>query len=466
MRSRSLVLASVTALLLGGGGSARPAPTPFANPPEIRSSGGVLDATLTIGPATVEVARKTVALNLYNGLYMPPVLRVQPGDRIRLHLQNGGPFGANIHYHGFQVTPLAPGDNIFLDTPPGGSYDYDFTLPADHPPGLYCYHPHVHPGVNKDIAGGLSGGLVVGDVLGTLGLGGLTERFLLLKDLKFEKGQVVVDPDPDGPTRRTVNGLWRPRLEMAPGELQFWRIGNVGANIYYRLRLDGFRFMIVAQDGNVKNQIVETRELLIPPAARYEVLVQAPRRRGTHRLRALHFKTGPGGDAYPPQVLASVRVAGARVTAPPLPSMPVVADLRDQSLTGMQRRTVTFADDPNDPNRFLIDDKVYDHDRIDQPVTLGSLEEWTIVNTANELHAFHIHQTDFQVISVNGVEQAFSGYQDTVNLPAATRKGGPSQVVVRIPFTNPVMVGKFVFHCHIVQHADQGMMANIEVAAP
>ena len=81
---------------------------------------------------------------------------------------------------------------------------------------------------------------------------------------------------------------------------------------------------------------------------------------------------------------------------------------------------------------------------------------------------FHIHQTDFQVVAINGKRRRFTGYQDTVNLPAATRKNGrlvPGEVTVIIPFTNPLMVGQFVYHCHIVQHADQGMMANIQVVA-
>ena len=70
---------------------------------------------------------------------------------------------------------------------------------------------------------------------------------------------------------------------------------------------------------------------------------------------------------------------------------------------------------------------------------------------------------------MNGVPQTFTGYQDTVSLPFARRVQGqmiPGEVTVIIPFTNPVMVGEFVYHCHIVQHADQGMMANIEVVAP
>ncbi|HEX2491902.1 MAG TPA: multicopper oxidase domain-containing protein, partial [Blastocatellia bacterium] len=103
--------------------------------------------------------------------------------------------------------------------------------------------------------------------------------------------------------------------------------------------------------------------------------------------------------------------------------------------------------------------------RIDQMVRLGDLEEWTVRNASQELHVFHIHQTDFQVTEINGVRQPFTGYQDTVTLPIATKKG-PGEIKIRIPFTNPLIVGKFVYHCHIVQHADKGMMANIEVVNP
>jgi FtsP/CotA-like multicopper oxidase with cupredoxin domain len=124
---------------------------------------------------------------------------------------------------------------------------------------------------------------------------------------------------------------------------------------------------------------------------------------------------------------------------------------------------MTFAD--GDDNDFLINGRTYDHHCVETVVTLGDTEEWTIENTSREAHVFHIHQVDFQVIEVNGVAQPFTGYQDTVNLPPATRSG-PSVVKVIIPFTNPVIVGEFVYHCHIVQHADLGMMANIAVVDP
>jgi FtsP/CotA-like multicopper oxidase with cupredoxin domain len=392
---------------------------------------------------------------------MPPLLRVQPGDTIALRLANASSEHTNVHYHGLAVTPLGNGDNIFLDIPPGDSLTYGFQVPADHPAGLFWYHPHFHPMVNRQIAAGLSGGLVIGDILAPFPeLRGITERVLLLKDLKVRKGSPVEDPDPTGATIRTINGLFKPRIDIRPGELQLWRIGNIGANIYYRLRLRRHVFQVLAQDGNLKNQLVETKELVVPPAARYEVLVRGARP-GRYKLIATRFSTGPDGDQYPPQVLATVASSGAEAAEIPLPtSFPPVPDLRERRID--VERQIPFADSGDD---FTINGLTYDHDRIDTTVTLGNVEKWTIQNMSRELHVFHIHQTDFQVVEVDGVPQPFTGYQDTVSLPFKTRRG-PGTVKIIIPFTNPVIVGKFVYHCHIVQHADQGMMANIEVVAP
>ncbi len=456
--------------LLASIGVATASPPALTNPPEIASENGVLSATLTVATGEVAVGKKRIETTLYDGQYMPPVLRVQPGDTVRLHLANAATDPTNLHFHGFTVTPQLGGDDPFVEVRPGAAFDYDFTIPSDHMSGLYWYHPHLHPMTNTAIAGGLSGGIIVGDVLAPFpALHGITERVMLLKDLKIRHGVTVLDPDPSGATRRTINGLFQPRIDIQPGELQLWRIGNIGANIFYRLKLPGYVFGVVAQDGRAKNQIVSTKELTIPPAARYEVLVRGGKP-GKRSLRALRFDTGRAGDRYPGQRLATVVSRGASVAEPlPLPSsFPVVPDLRTLPITG--QRVVTFADGGTAlPFHFTIDDKLYDHDRIDTTVHLGDVEEWTVRNTSFELHVFHIHQTSFQVVEVNGVPQPFTGYQDTVTLPFATRRNGdvaPGEVKMIVPFTDPAIVGEFVYHCHIAQHSDQGMMANIEVLPP
>lgn len=120
---------------------------------------------------------------------------------------------------------------------------------------------------------------------------------------------------------------------------------------------------------------------------------------------------------------------------------PTVEDLRTQPIAN--RRTFVFSENP-DTNQFYINGMQFDENRIDTTVYLGAVEEWTLQNVSNEAHVFHIHQLDFQVIEVNGKPVPLTGHQDVVNLPVQ------SEVKVLIPFTNPVIVGKSVYHCHIV----------------
>ena len=351
MRSSTLCLVIVSVVLAAALAGA--APPPFANPPELASVGGQLTGTLTVAPGEVEIAGKRFTTTLYDGAYMPPVLRVQPGDTIRLALANAGGMATNIHYHGLSVTPLAPGDDVFTTVNPGVTYQYDFPIPPEHSSGLFWYHPHVHPDVNPQIAGGMSGGMIIGDVLAPFPqLAGITERVMLLKDMKLRKGSPVIDPDPSGSTLRTINGLYQPRIDIKPGELQLWRIGNIGANIYYRLRLPQHVFYLLSQDGNPTTRLIELKELVIPPAARYEVLVRGARP-GKYRLQARAFNTGPAGDHYPAQLMATVVSRGPAMPKIPLPTVfPSSPDLRLASVT--TRRNITFADaDSNDPEHAV-----------------------------------------------------------------------------------------------------------------
>ena len=441
---------------------------PFSNPPEIASANGLLSATLTVGPAELTVAGENVTFPaLYDGLYTPPVLRVQPGDTIRLLLNNFAQLPTNVHYHGLNVTPLEGGDNIYISIDQGDSFQYDFPIPAHHRQGLYWYHPHRDPLLNTQIAGGMAGGIIIGDVLAPFpSLKGIPERVMLLKDLKTEGGFPVEDPDPNGPTKRTINGLFKPRLEMRPGQLEFWRIGNQSSNIFYKLSLGGQRFHIVATDGVLQNQAVETQTLLLPPGSRLEVLVYGPPN-GTYQLQDAAFSTGPAGDQYPGQLMMTVVSKGSPVENPtPIPppsAFPKLPDLREATIN--RHRTIVFADTA-DPNLFYINGKPYSPDCVDTVTKLGDVEEWTIQNTAQEAHVFHIHQLDFQVTEINGKPAPFIGYNDVVTLPAAASDVDPSVVKVIIPFTNPVILGEFVYHCHIIQHEDQGMMSNILVIDP
>lgn len=443
-------------------------------PPEIHSDNGELRTTLTAAEATVQVAGKSVRTIVYNGEYMPPLLRVKPGDTLYLNLDNQTGEPTNEHYHGLNVSPRinddgTVSDDILISAEPGTQVNYKIEIPADHNSGLYWYHAHLHTLAERQIMGGLSGGLIVEGVLDPFPeLAGIKEQVMLLKDIQITpQGTLPDDIDPGGETNRTVNGQTLPTLSIRPGELQFWRFGNIGADMYYRLKLEGHVFYELARDGNRHNQLVPMDEILLPPGSRSEVLVRggAP---GVTPLRTLAVNTGPDGDDYAEATLATVITRGFAAEQIPLPPvLPAVEDFR--ALPVAQSRTITFIDGPD--NIFYMDSgagpKQFDPNVVDSTITVGTVEEWTINNTSGEFHAFHIHQTDFQVTEINGVPQDFVGHQDNVNVPYQDGDDGPpGQVKVLIDFRNPIIVGKFVYHCHILEHEDGGMMAIAEVIDP
>ena len=165
------------------------------------------------------------------------------------------------------------------------------------------------------------------------------------------------------------------------------------------------------------------------------------------------YQTGPAGDDYPERVLATVKVAGDPVEATPWPTtMGAAPDLQDAEVA--LEREVVFSEDTS-TNQFFINGREFDMDTVMFTPQLGTVEEWTITNTADEEHPFHIHVNDFQVMSINGTPYDATSLQDIIKLPV----GG--EVVIRMRFLD--FTGKYVFHCHILAHEDGGMMAALAV---
>lgn len=443
---------------------------PFVEPPTIRSRDGVLQATLRVAVTQTQIAGVPVATRVYDGQYIPPTLMVKPGDTIQLRLENRIDELTNLHYHGMNVSPLDNSDNVFLHVVPGETFDYQVQIPDTHPEGIFYYHPHIYGSTEFQIGSGMSGGIIVEGILAPFPeLRDLKQRTLLLKDIQIEDGMVPDPPDSSAPTMRTVNGLTGQVITMRPGETQFWEIANIGADIYYHVALEDHLFYEIERDGNRRNQVIPSVSLFLPTSSRIGVLVQAGEP-GEYTLDTLAINMGPQGDQYPRVTLATVVVSGAGEPPIVLPQQLLpVEDLRGQPIAA--RRSFQFSEN-TDGDEFFINDMQFDANRIDTTSRLGTIEEWTIENCSGENHVFHIHQLDFQVIEANGEELASIGRQDTVNLDYRDTDGPKDcptdddprgRVKVLIPFTEPTNLGKFVYHCHIGEHEDNGMMQVIEV---
>jgi FtsP/CotA-like multicopper oxidase with cupredoxin domain len=256
-------------------------------------------------------------------------------------------------------------------------------------------------------------------------------------------------------------------VRTAPGELQLWRIANIGATLYIKLKIEGVPLYVLATDGHPRSRPAKATELFLGPGQRIDAIAIGPQP-GAYAMHTLSFQNQAWKAPDPPQQLATIASVGSgtpdpRIEAEVLGQRVAKARWIDevQPARIARQRTLVYSRTP-DRRIFMIDGRVVDESRIDQTVKLGDTEEWTVVNTDQQYHSFHIHQTGFLVTEVNGVRRDEDSLRDTFSMLPATADS-PSVLKVVIPFTDPAIVGRFVYHCHAVDHEDKGMMGVIEV---
>jgi suppressor of ftsI len=463
-------------------------------PPQVRPRNHV--STLTLD-AVNENGRDAFA---YEDETVAPVIRASPGDTLKITYVNNLPAKSaetcavnpcmdmtNLHFHGLTVSPNAPQDDVLtMLAMPGQVLHYSVEIPRNHPPGLFWYHTHPHGESHRQVLDGMSGAIVIeGMDRYVPEVKSLRERVLVLRGRSIEhdpkaeelKKYVEIPSKTCGGEAETVeeiftvNGALRPQIEIAPKERQFWRIVNASADRYLDLQLDEGTFEIVALDGmplayhDPQRPTRTSDHVLLAPAGRVEAIVTGPALPTHGALRTLCVDTGPAGDPNPGMVLADLMQPSpspdqrnadprsepdhAAQARPPLYTPIKVEPLKKRPPSF----TVIFTEDKNG---FYINDKKFAMDA--EPMTsarVGTYQHWRIVNRTAELHPFHIHQVHFLAYAENGVPLAYPAWLDTVNVPV----GGTVDVI--LDFTDPVIKGMAVFHCHLLNHEDKGMMAKI-----
>ena len=453
--------------------SAAPRPQacrPVADPARLPVRG----ARLRMAPATYSISGRRFTTNVYNGRFLGPTLTMAPGERVDLSVvnamreTNSQPAAmtawTNLHYHGHVETPSPDsGDNVThvhvnRGAPPRR---FHFPVPEYHTTGMFWYHPHPHGISSSQVAGGLSGALLVGSILKYFPqYEGVRERVLLIRDMSFDLME--------SPVVLNVNGSTCAVLPVAPGERQLWHIGNFGANTFVNLKLEGMRWTLLALDGNPLAEATEVDSLWLPPGTRAEVIVTGPAAGQRVRLFSAPFAPRDSvpvtlgwvvgqGRAPSPRPLRTLAGADAGI-------LDTVRALREA--TDVQRHTFRFTF-PGETTA-AINDSIYEPTHLPVTIPWGKVQEWTIVNQTGSLHTFHIHQTDFLVTSVNGQPADEGLLRDNVPVGVhrdSTGKVVGDTVVVRFAF-HPIAAGPFVFHCHVLQHEDEGMMHNVCVYDP
>ncbi|MDP3208718.1 MAG: multicopper oxidase family protein [Rhodoglobus sp.] len=466
----------VTSILAGSSGLLVTASTGFvpttaedlAEPTTLRSVNGALQLTLTSAEGPARIAGRNATALTYNGGLPGPTLMLRPGDRVKVSVENQLNEPTNLHVHGLHVSPTGNSDNVLVSIDPGTSFDYEYQLPEDHPPGVYWYHPHHHGNVATQVFGGLYGAIIVED---STPIPVARERVLVVSDITLDaSGRIPPSSEMDSMVGREgnlllVNGQALPQMRALPGERERWRIINACASRYLRLRLDGQQLQLLGIDSGRFAQPRDVTEVVLAPGNRADLLVTTGS--GTTILQTLPVDRGSvmgvmGGmsGSSASANLATLVVAGTPVDPlDAVPNQPSPRDLRASRVDG--RRELVFAMGMGAGGMgmggsmmgFTIDGKEFDPARIDTTVAGGSVEEWTLTNTSPMDHPIHLHVWPMQIVEQDGRAVQDILWQDVVNVPAN------ANVRVRIPFDD--FTGKTVYHCHILDHEDLGMMGII-----
>jgi FtsP/CotA-like multicopper oxidase with cupredoxin domain len=430
------------------------------------------------------------------------------------------PTSTNLHFHGLTIPPVCHQDDVLKTSisPADPPFEYRFRIPENQPPGLYWYHPHIHGFTTAQVLGGASGAMIVeGIEAANRELAGLPERVLVIRDQDLlnpnappSKSEPVVPKmliDRDGDAANNGTGFGKPAkdlsinfvpvpypdypaalIEMKPEERQLWRILNASAVTYLNLAVLFNRapqpLGLVALDGVPLNRTGTSWQthLGVPPGARVEFIVKGPPLGVSGLLVTRTVDTGPSGENDPNRALAAIKASGdapeprSKLATSPQPLPPVTLPWLGD-VTPVRTRRLYFSEkllDPGNPGsavEFYLTVEgqtpaVFDPQAGSPNIIAkqGTVEDWIIENRSTELHAFHIHQLHFMLLEYLGMPVNEPFLRDTVNVPYLTDRAlSYPSVKLRMDFRSPNAVGTFVYHCHLLEHEDGGMMGLIRV---
>jgi FtsP/CotA-like multicopper oxidase with cupredoxin domain len=422
----------------------------------------------------------------------------------------------NLHFHGLHVDPkeIRPGvfGDYMVDTAdagvlPGQTRQHELVLPDNHASGIYWYHPHLHGATTTQVASGMFGAILVDDPDDPFAASpDIGERVIFVHKVTLNaqgRTDAFYDALQGNDSGFLLNGAYQPTLVMRPGEVQVWHFINAAVFYGFNPVLDEHTMQAFARDGNTfanRFQAIDAGTSAdfsnqrwpgnaIYPGGRLSVVVQASTTPGTYYLRSAPVALGVE------EIVARVIVEGSRAST----VFPVASDLRppsdqvpisDEELAqnGGVQRSFVLAVLPNDDARLkarppgeewfvppgdidgFFANKVFAtgdngpgaqlapyQSSLANSVTvpLDAVEEWTVFNPDGGYpHPFHVHVNECCVVRVNN-EKVTPFWADTLPVPP----GG--SITFRIRFVD--FTGKFVWHCHALEHEDMGMMQNVEV---
>lgn len=394
----------------------------------------------------------TIAGYGYNGQVPGPVIEAKQGEPIEIVFTNNLPEPTLIHWHGLRV-PAAMDGTQATQRPvaPGETFTYRFTPPDA---GTFWYHPHLNE--TEQLEKGLYGAFIVrGEDEPIVD----REQILVFDDVDADKkgrlakfGGFRQRHDGREGDIRLINGKAEPTLAIAAGQVERWRIINSSSARYIKLSLGGTPFRIIGTDGGLIEAPVETTEVLLPTADRVDILVGPLEEGQTLSIDSLRYLRSTirmrGRESFGTLVVGPRKASIASIperlrTIEPLADANAVADREVKFSVGLSLRRGMD---------FLVNGEMH---HTDKPVKLGELQVWDVVNASLMDHPFHLHGYFFQVLSINGKKPAFRSWEDVVNLPPRS--------TVKIAWLPDDRKGRWMYHCHILEHHEAGMMGHFEI---
>ena len=454
----------VAALLKAAPAVDVPASDTWIAPPVLQNTSakpGIVELSLTAAPTTLElVPGKPTEAWAYNGSVPGPTIELREGDFVTVHFTNKLAQTTTVHWHGLHIPARQDGSPL-NPVLPGKSRDYVFRIPLGSA-GTYWYHPHPDMTTTEQVSRGLYGALIIRPAKDPLA--GITDRLLVLSDNRF-----LLDGSVDLPHHTTaagnidaqngregdvlfVNGRTLPALSIKPGEWQRLRIINAAAARVFRFAIPGQKLVHVGDDGGLFEKPREVDELLVANSERVEVLVRGGEPGSRTVLQTLPYdrydiQTRPKDWDQPRDVVELRTTTDARGPEYIIPNTLRVVRAINTKIVA-RHRTLVFA-------QGMINNKLMDMSRVDIRSRLNTTEIWQIENVVGMDHPFHLHGFPFQVLDRNGVPEPYLSWKDSVNVPKH------SKVRIAVRFEN--FPGLWMYHCHILDHEDMGMMGILEV---
>jgi len=493
----------------------------FQSADAITSRGTTLETILEVKYGDNQIASCPVQLRSYNGKLVGPTLRAKPGDTIIITIKNMLPPNpahqdmsqphdfntTNLHTHGLHVSPGGISDNVLRKMPPpaDGSKEADYPvvihIPINHPAGTFWYHPHVHGSTAIQVSSGMAGALIIEGGLDEVPeIKAAQEKIFVFQQIAYDTQGKIEDFNtslgflPNGQAQwanlhrqHTINGQLYPTLTMRPGELQRWRLIHAGveetimATIYgpsveNLADLESIKKLPVntlhelAVDGLALGKIDDWSQVELQPGYRSDILVKFEEKGNYYIVDdARDEKESLSGDAESEKLLARIQVAGDPPVMPmllpqdsELASLKPFKDIGDDEITGYQTAVFCMCKDTTTGKLiFTVNGKPFDEKDQPRQLKLNAVEEWEVSTAPASLapsHPFHIHVNPFQVMRTGPDGKPEIVWKDTF-LITSQDPLKPQKLRMRYQeFT-----GKFVMHCHILGHEDQGMMELIEV---